>query len=477
MAEIENELAAIKGRWMSGLAGSDAASANWKTLIGSGTEAELRLLALTGQALQIGFVPVPSDKLQPSRPLPELSLPVMPQAARHSFRRAMADNAQDTQITMQILELVESRGYSAHPFDWMPRSSHSSDVPALYAPWTDWLNNDVGKPQQETLSEENWDGWFPAERRSAFTALRTIDPDAARELLAAKALDVPADERLRLIDLLSNRLGESDIAYLESLEKDRSGKVKTRAAQLLARLGACASDAELVAELAETLELKRAKLLSSAKAVIPKKLKNNAQRKRRLELFSLVPLHALANAFELTSLQFVEGWDLATDERCNHAFISMVANTGDDTVPAVLASRIVALKDDQYALYELIPRLPGTVKQQLIGDALAIEGDLFQLAVDLSRPALGQLKLESINKSPDYKAMTTAIAEIAKGATNRKTEIALAHCYTTLGLLLDKKGADAAIAQVIASGTLASDPQLNMLQLNAALTPSSRSIK
>ena len=87
MHDLDRPLAGVKGRWMTGLAGADAAPPAWRALIGTGPEAELRLLALTGQAMQVGFRPVPAQALTPAQPLPTLALPTMPDEARMRFRR------------------------------------------------------------------------------------------------------------------------------------------------------------------------------------------------------------------------------------------------------------------------------------------------------------------------------------------------------------------------------------------------------
>jgi len=508
LIDLDSELAGIKGRWMTGLAGLDAAPALWKSLILNGnsgksiddnidavddnntdstrndisntgasidsTEAELRLLALVGQALQVAFAPEPSEPLQASRILPELALPSMPDEARGYFRRLILNYNQSAEFIAPGLELIEARGYSAHPFDWMPPAT-DQHVPALYAPWTDWLNNNAGNSNAEQLNEENWDDWLPAERRTAFSELRVNDPQAARTLLEVKTTEVAADERLRLVNLLTHKLSDADVPYLEGLATDRSSKVKVRASQLLARLGATSTDAELVTELADMLQLKRAKLLGGSKALSPKKLQNNAQKNRRLELFDLVPLHALANAFELTSQEAVETWKLTSDRTLNLSFATMVATTGDDSVQPVFASRILQSNGSVDPLYELLPRLSAADKKSLMHDALAIECGLFQLATELSRPLLGQLPLDKLSNTADYKWLTTAIAKSADGDDNRQSALAVSNCVNSMGLLLEKNSAEAAIRYLTDAGLLASDLQLDMLHLNAALTP--RSVK
>jgi len=473
MREIEGKIAGVKGRWMTGLSGAESAPDIWKPHLGEGSEAELRLLVLVGQALQIGFAPSPSDPLENAKLLPALALPTMPETARSRFRRLLSVEKLSAEAISPILELIEARGYTVHPSDWMPGRT-DTDASSIYGPWIDWLNDGEGGSQEATLDAENWDNWYPAERREALHDLRRREPETARTLLEARAADVPAEERLRLVGILSERLAEADIPYLESLEKDRSGKVRTRAAQLLARLGATQTDEELVSELTDMLSFGRAKSPDQSKSLGLKKLKNDAQRKRRIELFALVPLHAIAAVFESTPTEVVENWNVTSNKQANFAFAEMVAHTGEDTVQPIMAQRLMAANELD-AMEPLIARLDPDDRFGLIKDALTVEGDRFELALDLSRPSLGTLEFAEIAKGKELASIIETIGELAKATDNTKwrNDQYVGSALRALGLLLDPQGADALIQHTTKAGLLSADPRLNLLYLNMALPPRS----
>ena len=255
MRNLEKPLAAVKGRWMTGLTGADAAPEPWHALIGDTPDAELRLLALVAQAGEIGWRPaVPSLNIKP--PLPTLDLPTMPEAARIRLRRVLDHQKPSAEDIAPILSLIEARGYSVHPGDWMP-TANSPHTPDLYAPWVDWLSIGEGQASANVeLSAETWDDFQPRERRVVLTSITKADRSRALSILAERAADAPAEERLGLIAVLGEGLCDVDIPYLESLGKDRSGKVKALAAHFLARLGAGQTDPDLVAELAEMVEVR-----------------------------------------------------------------------------------------------------------------------------------------------------------------------------------------------------------------------------
>jgi len=470
LKELEAAFTAIKGRWMTGLEGLSAAPDQWQHQLGRGTEAELRLLALTGQALQVAFQPTPAEQLTPSTALPMLALPAMPDPARALFRRLLSQRHYPADSPAPVLALIAARGYSVHPLDWMPKTE-DSDIPPLYAPWLDWLNSANGK-HHEALTADNWDDWSPAARRRAFIGLRSRDAGAARQLLAAAAPGLAAEERRRLIELLGNKLSTDDIDYLETLSTDRSSKVRSTALQLLARLGATDTDTVLSQELADTLELKHADLNGRQKILTPKKLKNKAQRARRLELLTLLPLHSLAGAFEMSVEQTIERWDVSADSQLNTAFAAMVASTGSDQLPGLLAQRLIKTQDTA-PIYQLISRLTAADKTVLLSDALALDGDNYQLASQLCLSAPGKLTFNELTRSADYNVLIQTIETQSCGDDNSDAAHVTGGCLLALGVLLEQSAAALFIEKVTAAGMLSVDPQLTTLQMNAALPPRS----
>lgn len=178
------------------------------------------------------------------------------------------------------MTLLASRGRCVNPLDWMPKRSDTG-LPPLYTPWRDWLEG--GTAQEAVLNAENWDEQPPHSRYTDLEELHRAEPEAARELIAAVAPTVAADQRLRLLDCVRHALTEADAPLLASFLKDRSSKVQAQVKTQLARLGRLSDedDAEAMAEAPDFIELQRSGILSRRKVVTGRKLKNDAQRRRR----------------------------------------------------------------------------------------------------------------------------------------------------------------------------------------------------
>jgi len=116
-----------------------------------------------------------------------------------------------------------------------------------------------------------------------------------------------------------------------------------------------------------------------------------------------------------------------------------------------------------------MPRLSANDRQHLLADALALEGNLFLLAVQLARPQTGQLTLDAVTDTADYRSLMKAIKSSAGGEDDSQRDRAINLCLESLGLLLNQPGAEQLMAAAIESGLSASAPALHVLQLNAAL--------
>lgn len=85
-----------------------------------------------------------------------------------------------------------------------------------------------------------WQEGLFAERVALLASLRSRDPAAARELLAATWATERAEDRLMFLDSLRTGLGEDDEPFLEQALADRSRNVRATAAELLSALPASA---------------------------------------------------------------------------------------------------------------------------------------------------------------------------------------------------------------------------------------------
>ena len=470
MHDIETHLTGIKARWLIGGTAAEQTPPDWRDLVGSGSDAELRLVALVGQAAQVGFRPVPGDQLVPRPPLPRLPLPSPPDPARTRFRRLQGPLKANKAQLAAVLNLLAARGYAAHPADWMPGAGDEA-VPDLYAPWIDWQAPREGEGAADELTLETWDHWLPGERRAALRALRRSDPAAAGELIAAKAPEVKADQRLRLLELLPVGLSEQDVPLLEKLAGDRSPKVKDLAARLLARLGRAQESNELVAELAEFLKV-GAGVLSRQKSVTAKKLKNNAQRTRRRQLFEIVTLTGLARALDLSELDLVRAWSPNREAEATAAFVAMVAETGADDLQLPCIEKLLEEPPDPIsAIAPLADRLDARARQEVTATVMKQDDQVFEATVACAGEDLGNTPLEKITATAGFRALMatlkTCLAD--EQGKRRQEDFMLSAGLANLGLLADQACALALIDRLTASGLMAADPKLDLLNLNAAL--------
>ena len=471
MDEIEQELALIKGRWMTGGSAAEQVPAAWKQVVGADADPDLAAVALAGQAMQVGFRPTPVAALQPKPPLPHLALPSLPDAARPRFRRVMGTFKQMADQTSSLLAFLEARGYAAHPADWMPRGG-GDELRELYAPWLDWLAEEGRDRDAEELTSDNWDDWPPGQRAAELRAMRRRDSAAARELIAAKAPGVKADQRLRLVQTLATGLTDADLSFLESLSGDRSEKVRTLANTLASRLGKAAETGEMAGELADFLKAGTSGLLSRKPAVTPKPLKTTAQKTRRRELFAAVPLAGLAQALGMNADALVAAWRPKGDGAATESFVHMVAETGSDAVQLACAHRL--LEDGTDILSTIGPlarRLDVETRRGLAATIRDRDDATFTATVACAGDALGDMPFDALKAAPGFRALISELKAFSKADDKRhKThEHAVMSGVFNLGLLAEPAAAAALIDRFTELGLMAADPKLDMLHLNAAL--------
>ena len=286
MAEaIYDAMGSVLTRWTMGSAAAPAATV-WSAELGAEpAEAELRLLALSGQFLGIAVTAEPPPELRVLPDIPALALPTMPEPLRPLVRRILAA-FKETQRKTEVLDFLAARGWTSHPAEWMP-TANDEDAPDVYAPWRDWAgiaasSNVVRRQAGDRLTADNWEDFWPAARKVALTELRRHDPEAARTVLEAKLASENADVRLPLLSLLATGLSEADIPFLEGLAaNDRAPKVKALAASLLARLGRGSAVGGDIAELAGFFSVKMKGLLRRSRVIQFENVKTSAQVHRR----------------------------------------------------------------------------------------------------------------------------------------------------------------------------------------------------
>ena len=460
---IYDAMGTVLTRWTMGSAAAPAASF-WRAELGEDpTEAELRLLALSGQFLGIAVTAEPPSTLYVLPDIPVLTLPTLPEALRPLARRILAAKKQ-AQGKTELVDFLAARGWTMHPADWMPEAG-DDDAPDVYAPWRDWAeiaasNNAARRQTNDDITTGNWDDFWPAARKVALAELRRRDPSAARAVLEAKLGNEGADTRLRLLSLLSERLSDDDIAFLESIvTDDRSPKVKALAASLLARLGRGAGIGEEAAELAAFFSVKTKGILRRSRVIEAERPKTPAQWQRRKALLDNADLASFAGALGITPQELIAAWDWNVDPAADTALINLVVASGTDAQVADVA-RAIGEHDATGLIVALAPRLAPAERARQAEAAMNAHGIRFELTQAMAGPAA---RLNDPLGAPAGKTLLTALRSDDAKPSDQAAEL------HALGLIASREGARRSLERLTAAGLLQGDPRLDMLRLNAAL--------
>jgi hypothetical protein len=469
MAEaIIDTMGAVLARWTMGAAAAPAASI-WHAELGAEpNEAELRLLALSGQFLTVAVSADPPSDLRTLPDLPALALPTLPEALRPLMRRILASRI-DMPFKVELVQFLTARGWTAHPADWMP-PPNAEDVPDVYAPWRDWAeiaaSAEMARQQARAeLTAATWDDYWPAARKAALAELRRRDPGAARTLLEAKLATEGADVRLRLLGLLAIGLSDADVPFLEStMTADRAPKVKALAASLLARLGLGPAAGEDAAELAGFFSVKAKGLLRRSRVIQLQNTKTPAQHQRRAALFETVDIASLAGALGLAPDELISAWPWESDRLVDAALVALVDRTGTDAHVAHAANVMSQCDEpEMLRLAALASRLAAGQRSDLAARMLLTRRCSFEMAKAIAGPAAGLEKpLESL-------AGRVLLAALERDdATPFQPGMEL----HALGMIASRTAAQQTLARLNGAGLPQGDPRLDMLRINAALEDS-----
>lgn len=453
-------LGPVLARWTMGGGAAAAAPTEWRSALGEdATEAELRLLALSGQFLGAFVLAEPVGEVQALPDIPALARPPLPDALRPRLRRLLQQLREPAQ-RRSLLDFVDTRGWTLHPGDWMPRPG--DDVPDVYAPWQDWPTAlDATQAATGTLTAETWDGMGPATRRVAFAALRRQDPARSSALLAERIAGETADARAGWVEALATGLCEADRPLLETLATDRALRVTALASSMLARLGhRDVIDADAV-ELAGFFPVQIKGLLRRIRSIAPQELKTPAQRNRRSALMATTSFGGFAGALKLSSEELVAAWPWASDRAADHALAAMAARSAPDTVIVAMTETMTTRESlDPYGLAPLLPRLAPARRRRAAVQMLRAKGSAFPQALSVVG---GDGRIEAAIHTVAGAALLSALrAEEAKPSDQSAELLAL-------GLIASRAAATQALEELAAAGLIAADPRLDMLRLNAAL--------
>jgi hypothetical protein len=450
---IFNEIGPVLMRWMMGTSAAPVAPSAWRDEIGGEPgEAELRLLALSGQFLGTVVVVEPPGELKALPDLPVLALPTLPDALRplarrvqHALLRAAKDDA--------LPQFLAARGWTMHPADWMPFAGNS-DAPEVYAPWREWVQTvSGGRISNHTdgrLTAESWEDFRPDDRLLALVELRLRDPDAARALLEAKIAGEKPERRYDLLRGLVHTLSEMDAPFLERIAAtDRADEVRREAASLLRRLGRGSATGEDSAELAGFFEVRNNDLLRRSRVVAPLANKGWSHDSRFSGLFNRVGFAAFAGALGLAPAELIEAWSWGNEQLDKHLADMASRSATDEDVVALAGALAGHMPCNLWALRALVPRFDAAQRAALARQLLQ-NGDSFWNAFAVVG---AECRIDGAIGMPAGAALLGAPADELRG----------------LGMIASRTAAMQALERLVAAGLPQADPRLDMIRLNAAL--------
>ena len=469
-----------KGRWsVGGSALSEVPGSDFESLVGDASDAELRLLGSVGHALRVCHRPSPPGAVEYLSKLPELDWPVLSESLRGYFRRALMHIGSSKPLQLDLVHLAAARGYVVHPADWLPTKRHEK-LPEIYAPWVDWLaseQDDRAAEAPNTLTEETWANFMPAERCRLLVEMRKQDPDQARVLIASKAPGELAPHRLDLVQILETGLSQSDAEFVADLENDRSIKVALYAKKLQLRLGLLEESEQDIQELVDFLEVRKTK---NKLEISPGSIRTQAQKDRRTDLFDKLPLSALLKALELSGIEaLIEAWENpGKDTLINDDLCRMLANSGTDEEAHQLA---LAWADYPRVYSQWIGKLCDRLTSEQ-RRSVAIKAYQSRFLPDddvtwLERaklyagPNLGCLPWKDIEGSAEFKTLLKNASQGSAGTSKKAMQATRAFegQFAHLSLMCDQPAAEKIMTEVINCGLMEADPKLSILRFNLNL--------
>ena len=459
-------LVAASRRWM---AGGEAPETGVLSVGQTGREAQLRMLAEAAQLRQIALRPTAPTNLAPAAALPDLDLPLLPDAARPLFRRLIKLTNERSHAEL-VTGLMAKRGVMAHPFDWLPPKDPTGFPPEYHALAAWQAGADEAMPS--ALTAETWDDFLPAARRAAFADLRAQDPASARALLEANVTGVAADERDELVRQMSVGLSPDDQPFLEALLGDRSGKVKASATRLLARLGVV-TGGEAATDLAAYFDASKGFLRRKLTVAVKGKL-NQVQRNTLIDLLGAVPAPAFAAALDLSETDLADALDLGNTDLVG-PFIASFAQSAGDRAFAALWARVV--EAGLATVPHIEPALARLTRDEVFAAAeVLLRKGVYHSLADVARltgPALPATTSSALLGSPRLKDQIeearNALIPDAKPYVRQAALGSLAHELRVAGCLLTAGDAAALRDKLSPAIYHAADPALDPLHFNIAL--------
>jgi hypothetical protein len=365
-----------------------------------------------------------------------------------------------------VLQLVEARGFSAHPCDWIPEYSWQlgGRHPALYQPWVDWLSEQglTKFHKGNTLTAENCKRWSKGQRRWALIEMICNGRDDDFRSLKNFASSQPLSVRLQLVEEI-RAWGSKDGAYpwqlpypwqtqlLEHFLNDRAEKVRSFASYKLEGMGGLRTEEDYARKFAADLTV----------------TEDSVRYREPPESYTKSVLYtnfdALADALGLAPNELARR--SALDET-GKPLIQLAAMTGDSEVRSIFARRML----DSGNGGEHIPlaMFAGTAPSIWERGLKAMFASPYMSSVqELLGSKVGTLSSAAMREWPcSHHISETVIAELERG----KLPVNMAHDpLRVLGKVVDKNAAAEVQAEALTAGMAPDNPRLTMLKLNLAL--------
>lgn len=469
MTDLNSIIARCKNRWLIG--GSvlgDLRNSPLEPYMKVPESDELSVLALVSVTLKSCYLAKKPQKIEVNDLIPILRLPYLDGIPREHLKKTLLFFKTEKLNSSPILALLATRGYVVNPLDWMPYMNASVTLPAIYNPWLAWL--DTGKQQTHVtdLTVDTWDDFHPSERIQILKEIRAVTPRKVLELIGQKALAENAEKRLKIMKVLEQNLGEYDADFLEQLATDRSQKVKQFATRLLIRLGKKKNPKESIMELVDFFAVKKRFLKTT---IALKKIKTQAQARRREELMEQIALTELLYEWNISMEDFVKRYRF--DDRDNQGNVSSInlltsAIDDQDLLVAFAEKYLESGNVSVAGLEKLAKDLSKEKALQIAGKAIQKNYDEHITGIALAYSCLqkfpGTLSRDTIKSGKSYKR----ILQLAKKSTDSKSN-EVSEYLNMLGFMADAKAAKKIVEDFIGNGVLAMDPYLSLLKLNASL--------
>ena len=295
--------------------------------------------------------------------------------------------AQHEAFIRWFLYFLEQKGYTLPTNFWEKLEIKESESllhinQGIYTKWQLYLKgmalkNTQSSQNYDELTAENWDEWYPSERLQILRQMRRKNPEKARALILECAPSMPADKRLKVIQIFNIGLCDDDIDVLQKLSKARSSSATKMAKRLLMRLGAINEDSVLEEFMQEFKWSKKNRLLTSTIG-----RKNYTKLNNLIQNLENISIHQWAKKLKITMSEFLQGWNFEKNYNFTESLFKNAAESLDSDDLIILAKNWTQELRKNFSenyWYIIKPCLPKEALEDIAYDALTKMENFFDL--------------------------------------------------------------------------------------------------